>query len=85
MRHESFYALLIAMTRAGQLAVVIAEKRFTQTGTIFPARSLASERFKFSSQNDRPNDFLSLRYDHVVVSAGAAVGPSPAACILPAK
>lgn len=61
------------------------EKRFTQTGIIFPAGSSARAMFKSSSQNDRPNDFLSLRYGHVVVSAAAAIGPSPAASISASK
>jgi len=56
-------------------------KRFTQTGIIFPAVTLVKELFKSPSQNDRPNDFLSLSCGHIVVSAAAAVGPSPAASV----
>lgn len=33
--------------------------------------------FKSSSCNDRPNDFLSLRYHHVVFSAAAAAAAGP--------
>lgn len=54
------------------------EKRFTQTDVLFPAESLTREMFKSSSQNDKPNDLLSLLYGHVAVSV-AAVGHSPAA------
>lgn len=61
--------------------MVVVQKRFTQTGTIFPAVFLAWEMFKSSSQNDRPNDFLSLHYGHVIAFAAAAVGPSPGASI----
>lgn len=60
------------------------ERRFTQTGIIFPAGSLAKEMFKSSSPIDRPNYFLSLHYGHVVISA-AAVGPSPAASVSASK